>query len=71
MPEQNKKSLIVITYPDGSTTTLDAEKGDWTGYDYDGAALIVRSGKSLVGLYNFQFMKSFEVREKEAAGNAS
>jgi len=30
MPESTKKNLIVITYPDGDTVTLDAEKGDWT-----------------------------------------
>lgn len=68
MPEQNKKSLIVITYPDGQTVTLDAERGQWDGYSYDGAAFIVRHGGDLVGLYNFVHVRSIEVRaaKKEA-----
>lgn len=71
MPETTKKNLIVITYPDGDTVTLDAEKGDWTAYDYNGAAFIVHSGKALVGLYNTAHVRSIEVKAsaKEATPN--
>ena len=69
MPETTKKNLIVITYPDGNTATLDAEKGDWTAYDYSGAAFIVHCGNALVGIYNPAHVRSIEVKagEKEAA----
>lgn len=72
MPESTKKNLIVITYPDGDTVTLDAEKGEWTAYDYNGAAFIVHSGKALVGLYNVAHVRSIEVKAstKEATPNA-
>lgn len=71
MPESTKKNLIVITYPDGDTVTLDAEKSDWTAYDYNGAAFIVHSGKALVGLYNTAHVRSIEVKAsaKEATPN--
>lgn len=71
MPKEEKKNLIVITYPDGVSVTLDAENGDWDGYSYDGAAFLVRHGGDLVGLYNFAHVRSIEVRaaavKKEAA----
>lgn len=71
MPETTKKNLIVITYPDGASVTLDAEKGEWTAYDYDGAAFIVHNGNALMGLYNARHVRSIEVKAsaKEAATN--
>lgn len=71
MSEQAKKNLIVVTFSDGQTTALDAERGDWTAYDYDGVAFIVRNGKVLAGLYNFAHVRSIEIKAsaKEDAPN--
>lgn len=69
MPETTKKNLIVITYPDGGATTLDAEKGDWTAYDYSGAAFIVHSGNALVGIYNPAHIRSIEIKAGKEADN--
>jgi len=71
MNETAPKNLITITYPNDNISVLDAEKGHWTDYRYDGTAFIVLSGKMIVGIYNFQHVKSIEIKpgEKEAAPN--
>lgn len=68
----DNKNLIIVTYPDTSTVTLDANKGEWTDYTYDGAAFVVQAGKTLVGLYNFAHVRSIEVKAsaKEDTPNA-
>ena len=83
MPEQTNKNLIVVTFPDGQTTTLDAEKGDWNAYHYNGAFFVVvivdeakrrddPGRETIVALYNTTHIRSIEVKAsaKEAATNA-
>lgn len=73
MTEQAKKNLIVIAYPgeNNQSVTLDAERGDWTDYDYNGDMFIVRCGNALVGLYNVRHTRSIEIKAsvKEATPN--
>ena len=53
---------ITITFKNGSTCILEAEKEDWDDYSYDGKALIVKKGGAWVDIYNMDCIFSVVVK---------
>lgn len=64
MPETNadKKCVIKVTWQDGTVSRWDSEKGEWTDYDFNEKSMIIRRKGDLVGVCNFAFVRSIEMK---------
>ena len=55
-------NTIEVTFKNGHSATLEAEKGEWDDYAYDGKVFIIKKDGAWVGIYNVDCIISVVVK---------
>lgn len=56
-----ENTKIEITFKSGETITYNS--GDWDDYAYDGKSVIIKKNGVWIGIYNFDYVFCFELKE--------